>query len=320
MAAITSNKQSTYTMKKTTLIVGATALLAAFASCNKTNDAGNEKDAGSGKQSAVSIQNIGSDTMVNLAQAWAEAYAKVAPDVSVEVSGGGSGVGVSALINGTCDIANSSRKLEREEVEKATAKYGGKHPDEYLVGYDALAIYVHPSNPLSEISIEQLGEIYREGGKINKWSELGVTIPGGQDEIVRVSRQNNSGTYHYFREAVVGKKADYKAGSRDMNGSKDVVTLVETTPSAIGYSGFGYKTDKVKILKVSKKAGEPAIQPSIETTLDKTYPIARPMFMYTPPNEPAHVTKYLHWVRTAAGQKIVVESGYVPLPEAEQEK
>jgi phosphate transport system substrate-binding protein len=268
----------------------------------------------------VAIQNIGSDTMVNLAQAWAEAYSHIDPTISVEVSGGGSGVGVSALINGTCDIANSSRKLEPEEVEKATAKYGGKHPDEYLVGYDALAVYVHPSNPMTEISVEQLGDLYREGGKVNKWSDFGVTIPGGTDEIVRVSRQNNSGTYHYFREAVVGKKADFKSGSRDMNGSKDVVSLVESTPSAIGYSGFGYKTDKVKILKVSKKTGEPGIEPSIETTLNHTYPIARPMFMYTPPNEPEHVKKYLHWVRTPAGQKIVIESGYVPLPDSEQEK
>jgi len=292
----------------------------ALSACNKkttdqTADGSNSKGG-----AAVSIQNIGSDTMVNLAQAWAEAYSHVDPSVSVEVSGGGSGVGVSALINGTCDIANSSRKLEPEEVEKATAKYGGKHPDEYLVGYDALAVYVHPSNPMTEISLEQLGELYREGGKVNKWSDLGVTIPGGQDDIVRVSRQNNSRTYHYFRELVVGKKADFKSGSRDMNGSKDVVSLVESTPTAIGYSGFGYKTDKVKILKVSKKTGDPGIEPSIETTLNHTYPIARPMFMYTPPNEPERVTKYLHWIRTAAGQKIVVESGYVPLPEGEQEK
>ena len=154
----------------------------AFTGCGKkseesgssSNDAG-----GSKKAAAVSLQNIGSDTMVNLAQAWAEAYAKVAPGVSVEVSGGGSGVGVSALINGTCDIANSSRKLEPEEEAKATAKYG-KHPTEHLVGFDALAIYVHPSNPITEISIEQLGEIYREGGKFAKWSDLGVTAPGGR--------------------------------------------------------------------------------------------------------------------------------------------
>jgi phosphate transport system substrate-binding protein len=283
-------------------------------------DAGPGAGGGGSSAKAVSVQNIGSDTMVNLAQAWAEAYHAVDASVSVEVSGGGSGVGVSALINGTCDIANSSRKLEKEEEEKATAKYGGKHPEEFLVGYDALAIYVHPSCPLKEISVEQLSELFKEGGKINKWSELGVTVPGAADEIVRVSRQNNSGTYHYFREHVVGKKNDFKKGSRDMSGSKDVVELVANTPGALGYSGLGYRTDKVKIVNVSKKTGEKAVEPSIPTTLDGTYPIARPMFMYTPPGAPEHVVKYLKWVRTSAGQKIVVESGYVPLPEKDQIK
>jgi phosphate transport system substrate-binding protein len=279
----------------------------ALTGCKRGGDA-----ASGGPSKKLSIQNIGSDTMVNLAQAWAEAYGTVEPSVSVEVSGGGSGIGVAALLNGTCDIANSSRKLEPEEEKKATAKYG-KHPDEHHVGYDALAIYVHPSNPITEISIEQLGEIYREGGKINKWSDLGVQLPGGDGEIVRVSRQNNSGTYHYFREAVVGKTADLKLGSRDMNGSKDVVDLVSNTPTAIGYSGIGYRTNKVKVLKVAKKTGDPAIEPNITTTLDKTYPIARPMFMYTPPDEPEHVKKYIAWILSPPGQKIVEESGYVPL-------
>ncbi len=296
-------------MHKHTLILGTIALSTtlAFSGCGKKSGDG-------GKAEAISIQNIGSDTMVNLAQEWAEAYAKVEPGVSVEVSGGGSGVGVSALINGTCDIANSSRKLEEEEEKKATAKYGGKHPTEHLVGYDALAIYVHPSNPMTEISVEQLSEIYREGGKISKWSELGATLPSG-DEIVRVSRQNNSGTYHYFREAVVGKKADFKQGSRDMNGSKEVVDLVASTPGAIGYSGIGYRTDKVKVLKVSKKTGEPSVEPNIKTTLDKTYPIARPMFMYTPPGVKPEVETYLKWIVSEPGQKIVIHAGYVPLPE-----
>ncbi len=273
---------------------------------------GCDKKGGDAKKNTLSIQNIGSDTMVNLAQAWAEAYGKAEPSVSIEVAGGGSGIGVAALLNGTCDIANSSRHLEAEEVEKAKAKYGAE-PKEYKVGYDALAIYVHPSNPLNEISVEQLSDLYREGGTISKWSELGVTIPGAPDEIVRVSRQNNSGTYHYFREAVLGKKADFKKGSRDLSGSKDVVELVSTTPSAIGYSGIGYRTDKVKVVKVSKKKGEPAIEPTIETTLNKTYPIARPMFFYTPPNAGAHVAKYIDWVLGKDGQAMIAEKGYIPL-------
>ena len=261
---------------------------------------------------ATSVQNIGSDTMVNLAQAWAETYHTVDPSISVEVSGGGSGIGVAALINGTCEIANSSRALEPEEVEKAKIKHGHP-PKEYLVGYDALAIYVHPSNPINEISIEELSDIYKEGGKTEKWSQLGVTLAGGE-EIIRVSRQNNSGTYHYFREMVVGKKSDMKLGSRDMNGSKDVVDLVSTTPNAIGYSGMGYRTAKVKMIKVSKKKGTPSVEPSIASTWDKSYPIARPMFMYTPGQPAPHVQKYLDWVVSDAGQAVVKESGYVPLP------
>jgi phosphate transport system substrate-binding protein len=268
--------------------------------------------AASGKK--LSIQNIGSDTMVNLAQAWAEEYAKIEPNVSVEVSGGGSGVGIAALINKTADLANASRKLEPKEVEKAKAS-GSEAPSEFLVGYDGLAIYVSKDNPLEQISVEELGEIYREGGKLTKWSELGVkAIPGAKgDEIVRISRQNNSGTYHYFREHVVGAKNDFKQGSLDMSGSKDVVEQVSKTAGAIGYSGLGYATPAVKILKVSLKKGEPGIMPSVATVLDKTYPIARPMFMYTPGAPAPHVKKYLDWLMSPAGQKVVEQSGYVPL-------
>jgi phosphate transport system substrate-binding protein len=262
-----------------------------------------------------SIQNIGSDTMVNLAQAWAEEYGKVEPSVSVEVSGGGSGVGIAALINGTAEIANSSRQIEPEEAEKAR-KATGKDPKEFLVGYDGLAVYVHKDNPLNEISMDDLGDIYREGGKIDSWSQIGVAkVPGAQnDKIIRVSRQNNSGTYHYFREVVVGKKADFKQGSLDMNGSKDVVELVGKTPGAIGYSGLGYATSAVKIVKVAKKKGEPSILPANATVLDKTYPIARPLFMYTPGEPTDNAKKYLAWIVSDAGQKVVDKSGYVPLP------
>jgi phosphate transport system substrate-binding protein len=174
---------------------------------------------------------------------------------------------------------------------------------------------VHKANPIEEISIEELGEIYREGGKIERWSQLGVaSIPGAKgDEIIRASRQNNSGTYHYFREVVIGKTGDFKAGSLDMNGSKEVVELIARTPGAIGYSGMGYATPAVKTLKLSRRKGEPAVAPSVTTTLDKSYPIARPMFMYTPGVPPAHVKKYIEWVLSEAGQRVVEETGYVPL-------
>lgn len=260
-----------------------------------------------------SIQDIGSDTMVNLAQAWAERYSKVVPNVSIEVSGGGTGVGVAALINGTAEVANCSRKLEPEEVAKAK-QATGKEPKEYLVGYDGLAVYVHKDNPLEQISLEELAEIYREGGTINKWSELKVTVPiGGKDEIVRVSRQNNSGTYQYFRETVVGKKHDFKAGSLDMNGSKEVVELIGKTVGAIGYSGLGYATSAVKILKIAKVKGEAGVAPSIATVHDKTYPISRPLFMYTPGEPNVTTGAYLTWILGAEGQKIVQETGYIPL-------
>jgi phosphate transport system substrate-binding protein len=280
-----------------------------LAGCKKKAEGG-----AAGEAKKLSIQNIGSDTMVNLAQAWAEAYAKVQPGISIEVSGGGSGVGVAALINGTADIANCSRKFEPEEISKAKAK--GKDPKEFVVGYDGVAIYVHKQNPLEQISLEELGDIYREGGKTDHWADLGVkSIPGAKsDDIVRVSRQNNSGTYQYFRETVVGKKADFKSGSLDMNGSKDVVELVSRTPGAIGYSGLGYATPAVKILKVSRKKGEPGVLPSIPTVHDKSYPISRPMFMYTPGDPSAHVKQYLDWIMSDVGQNIVQETGYVPLP------
>lgn len=260
------------------------------------------------------IQNTGSDTMVNLAQAWAEEYARVDPTVSVEVSGGGSGTGIAALINGTVDIANCSRRFEPSEIEQAKQKHGGREPREFMVGYDALSVYVHKANPLDQITLEQLAGIYGEGGNVTKWSQIGVTMPAGADEIIRVSRQSNSGTYAYFREAILGKGRDFKLGSRDMQGSKDVVELVSRTPGAIGYSGMGYQTPDVKMLRVAKKAGDTAYAATVENTLNHTYPIARPLFMYTLGEPAGAAKKYMEWVHSDAGQKIVTASGYVPLP------
>ena len=213
-------------------IIFASLTVSLFA-CEKPQKAGEGDGASKSSSGRTVIQNKGSDTLVNVAQAWAETYKTVDANVAIAVTGGGSGTGVSSMINGTVDIANSSRSMKAKELEAARRTvWTPKH----IVGYDALAIFLHPANPMTEISIEQIKAIYGEGGAFDKWSDLGIEIPGcPSDEIVRVSRQNNSGTYAYFKKATLGK-GEYKLGSRDMHGSKDVVDLVEKTPCAVSCS------------------------------------------------------------------------------------
>ncbi len=271
---------------------------------------------GRGADAREMIQNKGSDTLVNVAQAWAEEYRLVDPSVGVAVSGGGSGTGISAMINGTVDIANSSREMKQEEL--AAARANGIDPIEHVVGYDGLAVYVHASNPVRSITLAELSDIYAEGGKTTHWSQLGVTLPGveplsDKDEIILVSRQNNSGTYIYFQEAVLGKGKDFKLGTRDMPGSKDVVDLVEKTPGAIGYSGMAYKTAGVKVVPVASSSGGAPVMPTVQTAVDKTYPIARPLFMYTAGAPTGKVKKYLDWILSDAGQRIISDKGYAPV-------
>lgn len=269
------------------------------------------------RSEGVAIQNKGSDTMVNVAQAWAEEYQRVVPGVNVEVSGGGSGTGIAALIKGTVDIANASRNIKAEEAAHVRQNTG-LDPTDFKVGYDALAIYVHPANPLDQITFDQLAGIYREDGALTRWTQLGQAVPGcKRDEIVRVSRQSSSGTYDFFRERVLSKR-DFKLGSRDLNGSKEVVELVSTTPCAIGYSGMGYATPRVKVLKVARRAGDPGVPPTVQATWDQTYPIARSLHMYALGVPRGPVKAYLDWVLSPAGQRIIEESGYVPLPPAMQ--
>lgn len=268
---------------------------------------------GGGEQRQV-IQNKGSDTLVNVAQAWAEAYQTVNPAVVVAVSGGGSGTGIAALINGTVDIANASRAIKDKEIK--LAQDNGQNPVKHVVGFDALAIFLHADNPLDEISIEQLAEIYGDEGSYNNWADLGVEVPGCQgQEIVVVSRQNNSGTYAYFREAVLGD-GDFRLGTRDMHGSKDVVDLVEKTPCAIGYSGLAYATDHVKLGCVAQETGGACTSPSVATALDGSYPIARPLFMYTNGEPTGVVGEYMNWIKSNEGQCIILEKGYAPATEA----
>jgi len=303
-----------YMMRTAALLLLAAGV--AQTGCKKSDDTTTPGTEGDGSGATSTIQVQGSDTMVNLAQAWAETYHGVKPNVSVEVGGGGSGVGIAALINGTIDIANASRDMKADERAKAKNN-SGKDANEIVVGYDALAVFVHKDFPLDEITIEQLYGIFAEGGKITKWSQLGAKVPGcDSDEIIRVSRQSNSGTYEFFREHVL-QKQDFRLGSRDMNGSKEVVELISSTPCAIGYSGMGYATEEVKMLKVAPKAGEPAFEPSIKNVHDKTYPIARPLFMYTL-GEPTGAAKdYIDWTLGPDGQRIVETTGYVPLSAVE---
>ena len=265
-----------------------------------------------GNSDRTLIENKGSDTLVNVAQAWAEEYGSVDPSVAVAVTGGGSGTGISAMINGTVDIANSSRGMREEELE--SARSNGVDPVEHTVGFDALAIFLHPNNPIKSISFAQLGNIYGDGGNFDNWSQLGIEVPGcSSGEIVRVSRQNNSGTYAYFQEAVLGKERDFRLGSRDMNGSSEVVDLVGNTPCGIGYSGLAYSTEEVFMPCVTLDASTECVSPSIETAIDGTYPIARPLFMYTAGQAEGVVGAYMEWLLGEEGQCILLGKGYAPV-------
>ena len=295
-------------MKKTSIALALPALILALAACSRPSGDGES----SGSAQRTLIQNKGSDTLVNVAQAWAEAYKEIDGGVAVAVTGGGSGTGISALINGTVDLANASRKMKDKEKEMAMGN--GVEPVEHVVGFDALAVYLHHDNPAESLSIPQLAELYGENGTTETWSQLGLTVPGcDSDEIVRVSRQNNSGTYVYFKEAVLGKARDYKLGSRDMHGSKDVVDLVEKTPCAIGYSGLAYATEHVKMACIAAEEGADCVLPAVDTAIDRSYPIARPLFMYTRGQPSGAVKEYLDWILSDAGQCIIQDKGYAPV-------
>jgi phosphate transport system substrate-binding protein len=254
------------------------------------------------------IQNTGSDTMLDVAQAWAERYQTVNPSVAVAVSGGGSGTGIASMIDGTVDISNSSRPMSEREIEAARAN--GNDPVEHIVGYDALAVFLHRDNPISAMTLEQVAAVYGEGGGAERWSDLGVTVPGcPSDEIIRVSRQNSSGTYAYFRDATLGGR-EFELGALSMNGSSEVVDLVGNTPCAIGYSGLAYATEEVKMPCIAVEPGGECVTPSVTTATERTYPIARPLYMYTAGEPQGVVADYLRWILSDDGQCILVEIGY----------
>jgi phosphate transport system substrate-binding protein len=252
----------------------------------------------------------GSDTMVNLALGWAEAYQKDHPEVELAVTGGGSGTGIAALINNSVDVANASRRIKPEEIADAESK--GVTPIEFIVAGDAIGIIVHPSNPVSELTLQQLSDIY--SGKMTNWKEL-----GGEDRpIVRLSRESNSGTHVYFLEEVVRlgdseNKTLFSANTLLLPSSEVIVNEVRQNPNAIGYDGLGYIPDDLKIIAVAEIPGDRYVLPSIVTVNDKSYPIARDLYIYTPGEPSGAVKAYIDWILGPAAQAIVAEQGFVPI-------
>ena len=274
-------------------------------------DSGTSTEAGtSGEVSADYIENKGSDTIVNLALAWAEKYQTVRPEVRISVTGGGSGTGIAALVNGTVDVANASRRIKPEEIEAVEAN--GAAPVEFVIARDAIAIIVHPDNPVNELTLQQISDIY--SGVINNWNQV-----GGEDRpIVRLSRETNSGTHVYFLEEVLrlGEKENKTLFSRDtllLPSSEVISAEVRHNPNAIGYDGLGYVTDDLKVVAVASVPGNPYIFPSADTVNSGEYPVARDLYMYTAGEPTGAVKEYLDWIFSAEAQQIVVELGFVPI-------
>jgi len=262
-------------------------------------------------QTTAYIQNKGSDTMVNLALAWAEEYQAGHPGVSLSVTGGGSGTGIAALLNGTVDIANASRQIKSEEMQQATSK--GISPVEHVIARDAIAVIVNPENPVKELTLRQISDIY--SGKINNWQEV-----GGEDRpIVRLSRETNSGTHVYFLETVLrlGDKNNTTLFSTDtllLPSSEGIINEVRQNPNAIGYDGLGYVPDDLKMIAIARQSGDPYVLPSIATVIDNTYPIARDLYMYTAGEPSGAAAAYLDWImHSDEAQVIVAELGFVPI-------
>lgn len=255
------------------------------------------------------ITNRGSDTMVNLALAWAEAYAQDHPQIQISVTGGGSGIGITALTNKSVDIANVSRAMSLGEI--ADAKKNGVDPNEIIVARDAIAVIVNPSNPINRLTLQQVSNIFT--GKVNNWREV-----GGEDRpIVRVSREVNSGTHVYFRDSVLrlGKTNDKSIFAADtllLSSSEGITAEVSQNPNAIGYDGLGYVVDSVKVLSIGLDPDGPFYPPSLETAQNHTYLISRDLYMYTNGQPQGILREYIDWVLQPEGQTIVKNLGFIP--------
>ena len=257
-----------------------------------------------------SIQIKGSDTMVNLGQAWAERYMQENLGDFVAVTGGGSGTGFSSLISGTCDIALSSRNIKEKEV--ALAKQKGINPFQIKVAMDGLSVVVNPKNAVMKLTVEQLAGIFT--GKISNWKEVG----GINLKIVILSREVNSGTHVYFKEHVLRKgdpnsKEEFAPGALLLSSSQAIADEVAQNPSAIGYYGMGYISSKQKPIMVAKDEKSEYETPSIENVVNGKYPISRPLFLYTNGQPQGLVKKFVDFCLSKEGQDIVVKTDFVPI-------
>jgi phosphate transport system substrate-binding protein len=260
--------------------------------------------------SITSIVNKGSDTLVNLALAWAEKYRSIYPQIEISVTGGGSGTGIAALVNRTVDIANASREIKPEEIQ--LAKENGVEPVEHIVAKDAIAVIVNRENPVNQLTLQQLSDIY--SGKINNWRDV-----GGEDRtIVRLSRETNSGTHVFFLENVVrlgdpNNKTFFSADTLLLPSSEGITAETRDNPNAIGYDGLGYVTSEVKVIAVGLNMEGPFIFPSADSVNNGQYPIARNLYMYTNGQPTGAIAQYLEWIMTTEAQAIVTQLGFVPI-------
>lgn len=292
-------------MKKTGLLITLIIGILLVGACRPTRP-NSEIDNSQAPQSHLEIK--GSDTMVNLALAWTEAFRVEHPEISISITGGGSGTGLASLLNNTTDIANASRRIKEEEIDLAHSL--GIEPVELVIARDAVAIIVNHNNPINQLTLQQISDIY--AGKYHNWQELG----GDDRPIVRVSRESNSGTHIFFLEEVLrlgdpDSRVLFDPNTLLLPSSEGIIAEVRDNPNAIGYDGLGYVTPEVKVLGTTAEDHGPYIWPSIATVSDGTYPIARDLYAYTD-GVPAEATKvFLDWVLSASGQNIVEALGFI---------
>lgn len=286
------------------LVLALVAVLAiasvGLAGCGAKGETSGSTGAADELTGAINVE--GSDTIVNMGQAWAEKFMEANPGVMISVKGGGSGTGIAALINGTVDFADASREMKQEEIDQAKA--AGVDPVETVVAKDGISVIVNPANGVANLTVDQLGKVYR--GEIINWKDLG----GPDKAIVLLSRDSSSGTYEYFKEAVVGKENEYAKEARLLASNQAIIDEVEGNDAAIGYVGIGYAENAGTGVRIVDIEG---VKASIDTVLDGTYPLGRDLYMYSNGAPTGVMKAYVDWILGADGQAVVADQGFVPV-------